>query len=101
MFRYVWAGLITAVALIVVRADATEAIRARVQGGVLVGAIEGGVKIFKGIPYAAPPVGPLRSALPRPVAPWPGERAAAAFGSSCMQSAPLRNVAPDSPGAQL
>lgn len=102
MFRYVWAGLMTAVVLVMPRSnDAAEAIRIRVQGGVLVGAVEGGVKIFKGIPYAAPPLGPLRYALPQPILPWAGERAAAAFGSSCMQKAPLRNVAPDSPGAQV
>jgi para-nitrobenzyl esterase len=102
MFRYVWAGLLAAVALVAARAEAAaEAVRARVQGGVLVGAVDGGVRIFKGIPYAAPPVGPLRSALPQPVVPWSGERAAAAFGPSCMQSLPLRNVVADSPGAQV
>jgi para-nitrobenzyl esterase len=102
MFRYVWAGLVMGVVLVAARAaEATEAIRARVQGGVLVGAVDSGVKIFKGIPYAAPPVGPLRSALPQPVIPWSGERAAAAFGASCMQRVPLRNVAPESPGAQV
>jgi len=107
MFRYVWAGLMTAVTFVAAHvheahaAETAEAIRARVQGGVLVGAVDGGVKIFKGIPYAAPPVGPLRSALPQPVVPWSGERAAAAFGASCMQRAPLRNVVPESPAAQV
>jgi len=102
MFRHVWVGLMTAVALAVGPADqAAEAIRARVQGGVLVGAAAGGVRVFKGIPYAAPPVGPLRFALPQPVVPWSGERAASAFGSSCMQGTPLRNVVPESPGAQV
>jgi para-nitrobenzyl esterase len=102
MFRYVRAGLVVAVALVAAPAgDAAEALRARVQGGVLVGAVDGAVQVFKGIPYAAPPVGPLRSALPQPIVPWSGERAAAAFGPSCMQRVPLRNVAPDSPGAQV
>jgi para-nitrobenzyl esterase len=102
MFRYVWMGLMTALALVAAPAGETaEAIRARVQGGVLVGAVDGGIKIFKGIPYAAPPLGPLRSALPKPVVPWSGERAAAAFGPSCIQRSPLRNVVPESPGAQV
>jgi para-nitrobenzyl esterase len=81
--------------------EAAEALRAHVQGGVLVGTADGGVEIFKGIPYAAPPTGPLRFALPQPVAPWSGERAAAAFGSSCPQKEPVRNVTPGSPGAQI
>jgi len=102
MFRYVWVGLMTAAALVAARADAgAGAIRVRVQGGVLIGAVDGGVKIFKGIPYAAPPVGPLRSALPQAVVPWPGERAAAVFGPSCMQRAPVRNVEPESSGAEV
>ena len=102
MFRYVWAALMTGAALVAAPGDeAAEAIRAHVQGGLLVGAAAGGVKVFKGIPYAAPPTGPLRFALPQPVSPWSGERAATAFGSSCPQRAPVRNVAPESPGAQV
>ena len=36
--------------------------------------LEGGVQRFLGMPYAAPPVGPLRLRGPRPVMPWPGLR---------------------------
>ncbi|HEY6922225.1 MAG TPA: carboxylesterase family protein [Steroidobacteraceae bacterium] len=92
---------IALVAASVAPAAEAGAARARVQGGVLVGAIDGGVQVFKGIPYAAPPVGALRFALPQPVVPWRGERAATAFGASCMQRAPLRNVVPESSGAQI
>ena len=43
------------------------------------------VRVFKGIPFAAPPVGPLRWKAPQPPAKWDGVRAAAAFGPRCMQ----------------
>ena len=40
---------------------------------------------FKGIPYAAPPVGELRWRMPQPVKPWPGIFSAGKFGPACMQ----------------
>jgi len=43
------------------------------------------IQVYKGIPYAAPPVGDLRWRAPQPAAPWQGIRAAASFGNSCMQ----------------
>lgn len=46
---------------------------------------DGKVQIFKGIPFAAPPVGPLRWKEPQPVTPWQGVRKAAEFGPRCMQ----------------
>ncbi|MFF8834168.1 carboxylesterase/lipase family protein [Streptomyces sp. NPDC015130] len=44
-----------------------------------------GVRSFQGIPYAAPPVGGLRWASPRPAASWSGVREATAPGSPCAQ----------------
>jgi para-nitrobenzyl esterase len=41
---------------------------------------------FKGIPFAAPPVGERRWQAPSPVVPWQGVRRAESFGASCMQS---------------
>lgn len=45
----------------------------------------GDVRIFKGIPYAAPPAGSLRWRPPQDPAPWQGVRAASEFGHECMQ----------------
>jgi para-nitrobenzyl esterase len=41
------------------------------------------VRVFKGIPFAAPPVGDLRWRAPQPVAKWEGVRAADQFGATC------------------
>jgi para-nitrobenzyl esterase len=68
------------------------------ESGPVVGASAGGVASFKGIPYAAPPVGELRWRPPAPVAAWSEPRPATAYGSDCMQnpypgdSAPLRTI---------
>lgn len=70
----------------------------RVDGGIVRGAIEHGVIAFKGIPYAAPPVGALRWAPPQPVTAWRGVRPALHFGPDCAQlptpgdDAPLRTT---------
>ena len=58
------------------------------QDGKLEGAIneDGTVVAFKGIPYAAPPVGDLRWKEPQPPVPWEGIRDASGFCASCMQN---------------
>ncbi len=43
------------------------------------------IRIFKGIPFAAPPVGALRWKAPQPAASWTGVRKTAEFGARCMQ----------------
>ena len=57
----------------------------RVDSGELQGVVADGVASFKGIPFAAPPVGDLRWRPPQPVAKWTGVRQAAEFGADCMQ----------------
>src|SRR5689334_9859266 len=44
-----------------------------------------GVRLYRGIPYAAPPVGALRWRPPEPVVPWQGVKAADHFSPACMQ----------------
>jgi para-nitrobenzyl esterase len=50
---------------------------------------DGKVHIFRGIPFAAPPVGPLRWRAPQPADPWSGIRKCDAFGPSPMQNKPV------------
>src|SRR5512135_1882104 len=59
---------------------------AKVTGGEVQGVVTEGISIFKGIPFAAPPVGDLRWKAPAPVKPWPGVRNADAFANACMQA---------------
>jgi para-nitrobenzyl esterase len=103
MFRCVPAVLLVAALtlLAATSASAAEPVRARIQSGVLVGTVDNGVEVFKGIPYVAPPVDALRSSLPQPVVTWSGERAANEFGPSCKQRGTPRNVPADSRAAQL
>src|SRR5450432_858477 len=57
-----------------------------VTGGRIRGAmLERGGAVFKGIPYAQPPVADLRWREPVPLKPWTGVREAAAFGPVCAQ----------------
>ena len=57
----------------------------KVDGGELQGVVADDVVSFKGIPFAAPPVGELRWRPPQPAAKWTGVRQAAEFGADCMQ----------------
>jgi len=55
------------------------------QYGQLQGAVEGAYRAFRGIPFAAPPVGDLRWRPPAPPVGWQGVRNATAFGNRCPQ----------------
>lgn len=56
-----------------------------ISSGRLRGLADGDLRIFKGIPFAEPPIGNLRFRAAVPVAPWNGTLAADAFGPSCPQ----------------
>lgn len=54
--------------------------RVRLSAGSVRGRMEDGLAVFRGMPFARPPVGALRLAAPMPVEPWEGVREAVAFG---------------------
>ena len=69
------------------------------QGSVR-GVSESGLQVFRGIPYAAPPVDKLRWAAPQPAAGWEAERDASAFGPACVQPpVPAASLYNDPPAA--
>ena len=73
-----------------------------VNSGKLEGTYQNGIYVFKGVPYAAPPVGPLRWLPPQPPLKWDGVRPAKEFGAIAPQNAmPMADsVAPAFDGPQ-
>ncbi len=65
-----------------------ETLTVKVEGGKIEGYVVNGIKIFKGIPFAAPPVGNLRWREPQPVEKWNGVRACIDPPASAMQGIP-------------
>jgi para-nitrobenzyl esterase len=63
-----------------------ESPKARTTAGRVRGRLEGGLAVFRGIPFAQPPTGPLRFAAPAPPTTWDGVRDAFSFGSPPPQS---------------
>jgi para-nitrobenzyl esterase len=57
----------------------------RTESGLVQGLAQGGVISWKGVPYAAPPVGELRWRAPQAAPAWPGVRKAQAYANDCMQ----------------
>src|SRR5258705_5078035 len=82
--------LISVVTLLAAATAASAAITepAKTDGGFVSGAAgnDAAVRVFKGIPFAAPPVGPLRWKAPQPAVKWDGVKTAVAFGPRCMQN---------------
>ena len=66
----------------------------KVDGGTVRGAVARQVLSFKGVPFAAPPVGALRWRAPQPAIPWSGIRAADQYGHDCMQKPFPSDAAP-------
>jgi para-nitrobenzyl esterase len=95
MFR----SFVAAAAFAVLATAASAAPTVTIDSGALSGASTEGIDVYKGIPYAAPPVGPLRWMPPAPPAAWSGPRDATAFGAICPQ--PQRPDAVIASGAGL
>src|SRR5262245_48519215 len=83
MFRILSVAALLAIGTFAVSA-ATDVVK--VDGGQIAGTSADGVRVFKGIPFAAPPVGELRWKAPQPIVPWSGVKNADTFGSQCMQA---------------
>ncbi len=79
-------GIGAALAVVLAAGAATaEPVKVRVESGVLIGTSMDGVNAFMGVPYAAPPVGPLRWAAPKAALAWSGDRKALTPGPVCAQ----------------
>jgi len=79
-----------------------ERLTIKVTGGLVRGVREGSTFVWRGIPYAAPPVGPLRFRAPQPVPRWNGVREAASFGPVATQAyrGQFRGVGPGVPSGE-
>ena len=76
------AALLTASAV----GAADDPIVVQTDKGSVRGSVTNGVRAFLGIPFAAPPVGPLRFNAPKPAAPWTGVRDATQAAAECPQT---------------
>ena len=83
--RRIGLGILFALAL---AAPALAAPTAHIRQGALGGTSQNGIAAFKGIPFAAPPVGELRWRPPQQAPDWKGTRDATRFGPVCPQTAP-------------
>lgn len=71
--------------LLALAAPCSAAPVVKAPAGTLAGQADGAVNVFKGIPYAQPPVGPLRWKPPAPLPHWSGTKQATEFGPACVQ----------------
>ena len=87
-----WKGIALAALLLgVTGATAQNTPRVTVTEGALAGFNDHGAQAFFNVPFAAPPIGPLRFAPPAPPVTWSGVRDASKFGPACQQQATKPN----------
>ena len=76
-----------------VQSDRKHGLIVNAPAGSIEGRMEGELRVFRGIPYALPPVGSARWRPPSPMPRWTGVRKATEFGSACFQpKAHLSNI---------
>src|SRR3989441_12791053 len=86
---------LAAASLVAAIANASAGIpeQVRIETGLIAGTVstsQPAVRVFKGIPFAAPPLGENRWRAPQPAAKWEGIRRADAFGAPCIAGAPAQ-----------
>lgn len=79
------AAMLAVAAALPASAAGSVATVVKTDAGAVRGFVADGLREFRGIPYAQPPVGRLRWAMPQPVKPWHGVREATRYGSICPQ----------------
>ena len=89
-----------ALSFITCTAYASDSLTITTDKGKVTGTLttDGKVRAFKGIPYAAPPVGDLRWQPPQPAAKWHGTLATTSFGSHCVQTSTYPDMVFRDPG---
>ena len=85
---------LSALALTAPAVTRSDGATVRIETGLVRGTVADGVTSWKGIPFAAPPVGPLRWRAPQPAARWQGVRDATAYAADCMQQPFPSDAAP-------
>ena len=96
-----WCVVLTAAATVGITARAQAPPVVRMEGGDVQGVVADGVESFKGIPFAAPPVGEWRWRPPQKALIWTGVRQATEFGADCMQGRFGPPPPPGSPPARV
>lgn len=94
MIRFRRLAAATALCLTLCPAPAAQV---TIEAGVIDGTRSGGAMVYKGIPFASPPVGALRWRAPQPPARWSGVRLADRFSPSCVQRGAYPEDAPPEP----
>jgi para-nitrobenzyl esterase len=83
--RTLWCFLFMVLFFLIVRPAVSQIQKVKVTAGEIQGNVSDGIASFKGIPFAAPPVGDFRWKAPQPVQSWNGIKQAYAFAPGCMQ----------------
>ena len=78
-------SLIAVLAVVAISCTTQDPTEVEVEGGTIQGTIENDLTVFKGIPFAAPPVGDLRWKAPQPVEKWDGIKQTTEFAPSPIQ----------------